>query len=185
MQENIIQPAYEENQSLVFGTSLYENQQNEVSFSKDTVTDEYQDASTTEANQVVLINQSAANTMNISSEIMSSNEVFSTASPSNVPETRFKKRVLKNKRKCRPKLSTRKNVVNKKRWIDNEAKEARRSGTAGVGREGKTILSKEKKPGCGDSCRSKCRNRVSEDDRDFAKNEFYDLKDPTKFWICL
>lgn len=69
-------------------------------------------------------------------------------------------------------------------WIDNKAKEDRAKGLAGSGRK-KLIKARALKPGCSDSCRFKCKEKISEEDRSTAFTDFYDLADKSKQWQCI
>lgn len=182
------------NHAIMYRTSdthfSYSNRQ--IKNPAETVTNEFiysESTSVREDDTILQYNQPMTSTMDISLENTQSDAVFENTNTfdatSYVTQTRWKKRVLKSIRICMPKPRKRKHVRNEKKWIDNIAREARLSGTAGIGRKYKTILAKEKKPGCDGSCRLKCRERITEDDRDLAKDEYYKLKDPTKFWTCI
>lgn len=102
--------------------------------------------------------------------------------PNNIPDRKIVQRVLKRKRETGS--VSRKKLKNEKAWVDNMAKIARSKGIEGMGRKG-PIKAKTMKPGCDTSCRSKCSENISEEDRLMAFNEFRNLGSTTNQWQCI
>lgn len=108
-------------------------------------------------------------------------------------------KVLKRKVKRKPrdkeiKVQDNKNIDKKKfvkrqrhddKTIDYVAKKMRAQGKEGTGRNG-PIAERKMKPGCADrKCRFNCSKKISDDDRKIIFQQFWDLGDKTKQWICL
>lgn len=68
--------------------------------------------------------------------------------------------------------------------MDNAAKSARSKGIAGHGRKGPIEKKVLLEPYL-DTCRFKCTERISEEERQDALDQFYQLDDETKKWQCL
>lgn len=79
---------------------------------------------------------------------------------------------------------TRKRKKNESVWIDNAAKKARAEGKKGFGRKG-PIKEKNIRPECIEQCKSKCSEKISEEERQTAFNDFYTLGNSTKQWQCI
>lgn len=94
-----------------------------------------------------------------------------------IPERKIVKRVVQCKRETSS--PSRKRIKKVDCWIDNKAKNVRAKGEEGIGRKG-LIKAKKLKPG-----RSKCTDKISDQDRLLAFKEYYGLADKTKQWQCL
>lgn len=88
----------------------------------------------------------------------------------------------KKGKKNYPKKSSpgRKRILNKENWIAEIRKRKKNLGEEFTNRKGQIIPKKEIKPSCGDKCSRKCRELITENQRNTIFNNFWSLGDHNK-----
>lgn len=118
-------------------------------------------------------------------------KVRSTGKNSVVENPSFEKTVFLQRKIMRQKIvrseasGARKRKCNIDNWIDVQAKKARSSGVAGVSRTGVPFKAKAIGAGCGQKCRFKCHRVIDMDDRNYAHQIYWSLKDQQSKWQCI
>ena len=172
MTANDISTVSNTNPSPIFATSHENDSDDETKdFSPDDSGDEYKPEKSAQRRRIDSTSSSSSSSSSSSTSSSSSSDTTSSSSSTSTAQDSVINSVLNTSQNLELSSDTivakkgKKRVRNESAWIKNVRKRQRNSGKVYISRTGKTVAAKSVKPPCTEKCRLKCRDKITEEQR--------------------